>query len=196
MRTCMRPSFSVRRRRERRSQVASRLALTAYLVDASASSLEAPGLFLHPFSGAYLHPLHTRNAIRLVRVLDPCKNPPGGGGACESSCASYRRDARATNRATRSASPPTRMPGGIRPEPRPPFAIAARTRAAVGRNRLRFGPAGPVVPGGRSGWQEPQFPTNSSAAGARRGGGGGAATGAVVCGICVRAGETAWREEP
>jgi hypothetical protein len=75
-----------------------------------------------------------------------------------------RRVASATNVATRFASAPVRIPGGMRPVRRPPAAMALSTRVSVGRSWSRFGPAVPFVPTADSVWQKPHSPTNSSAA--------------------------------
>src|SRR5262249_31107623 len=69
-----------------------------------------------------------------------------------------------TNFATRVASVPLRIPGGIRPVRRPPLAMALSTRVSDGLSWSRFGPAVPFVPTADNVWQKPHSPTNSSEA--------------------------------
>jgi hypothetical protein len=75
-----------------------------------------------------------------------------------------RRVASATNFATRVASAPLKIPGGMSPVRRPPAAMALSTRISVGLSWSRFGPAVPFVPTADSVWQKPHSPTNSSEA--------------------------------
>lgn len=75
-----------------------------------------------------------------------------------------RRVASATNFATRVASDPLRIPGGMSPVRRPPAAMASSTRVSLGLSWSRFGPAVPFVPTADSVWQKPHSPTKSSEA--------------------------------